>query len=554
MRFALDDPEGDWVVHEGTSDHERSRLRAQLRAVGRLWKMISLFALAGLGLALVFASTQPPTYRVSSDILLSPTTFDVQRGGSSITPEEIVTQVQVVTSRPVAEMVQAELGLAEVPDLQEQVTVEALGSSRVLRVTATSQDAERAADMAEAVATQYLSYRRTNTQTSLSEVTSTLTDRQDQLENRIDILDRALRDGAGSRTGELEAERRNLLSQLGQITAQLAGLDITVSAGAGGDVLNEPQTPDSPIAPQPVLTGALGLLAGLLIGIAAAVLRNRLDEVLHDEESVQESLGTIPILARVPRWKARGHDGLITVSQPDSRSSQAFQGLSTRVRFMLGRLRGDRPGGAVVLCTSAEPSEGKTALAANLAVAAARVGMRVVLVDADLRRDGPERFPGVAHGVPGLSDLLVRVDSISGYLVPGPVKNLMLLPAGASPANPTEMMASARMGSVVAALAERADLVIIDTPPTLSYADSLEMANVADLILLVTQMGKSRITAVEHVAERLLQVGGSAVGAVILDGTSHQAAGGPNQQLPQPKHTRRADVVAKPTSQETPSR
>lgn len=536
------------MVHDGVSDNGRSGLRAQLRAVGRLWKMITVFALVGLGLALVYSSTQPPTYRASADILLSPTTFDVQRGGAIISSDEVVTQVQVVTSRPVAEMVQADLSLVEVPDLQEQVTVETMGSSRVVRITATSRDADRAVDMATSVANQYLSYRRTNTQQTLNEVTASLTERQQQLENRIDRLDRELRGaGAGSDTGALEAERRNLLSQLGQITTQLAGLDITVSAGAGGDVLREPETPTSAVTPQPVLTGVLGFLAGLLIGIAVAVLRNRLDEVVHDEATVQESVGALPILGRVPRWKSQANDGLITVSQPDSRSSQAFQGLSTRLRFMLDRLRGDRPGGPVVLCTSAQDSEGKTALAANLAVAAARVGMRVILVDADLRRDGAERFPGVASGTPGLSDLLVRNDSVADYLLPGPVKNLHLLPAGASPANPTEMMASVRMGSIVAALSERADLVILDTPPTLSYADSLELANVADLVLLATQLGRSRISAVETVSERLLQVSGRSVGAVLLDGTNRLGSSGPNQPAAPGKRASPAEVEQKPT-------
>lgn len=512
------------MVVGGAIDNGPSRLRGQLRAVGRRWKMITLFTLLGLVLAYAYSASQPPTYRAYADILLSPTTFDVQRGGAEISSDEIVTQVQVVTSRPVAEMVQDELSLVEVPELPELVTVEVLGTARVLRITATSRDPDRAAEMATSVADQYLSYRRLNTQQSLNEVAATLTDRQQQLENRIDRLDEELADGGDGPdvdSGALEAERRNLLSQLGQITTQLAGLDIRVTAGAGGDVLRAPEIPTAPVSPQPVMSGVLGLLAGLLIGLAVAVLRNRLTEVFRDEQTVQQSLGALPILSRVPKWESRGHGGLITLAQPNSRASQAFKGLGARLRFMLDRRRGDRQGGAVVLCTSAGPAEGKTALAANLAVAAARVGTRVVLVDADFRRDGRERIPGLPSHAAGLSDLLLRDSVPDEYLVPGPVRNLQILPAGAGPADPNELLASARMESVVSALTDIADLVIVDTAPTLSYADSLEMAHVADLILLVTQMGKSRISAVEDVAERLLQVSaGSSVGAVLLDGTN----------------------------------
>lgn len=539
------------MAPDGTNDQSRSRLRGQLRAVGRRWRMISLLAVATLALSLAFTATQNPTYRASADMLLSPTTFDVQRGGAALTAEEIATQAQVVTSLPVAEMVQDDLGLSEVPNLDDHVTVEALGSSRVLRVTATSQNPDEAVDLAESVSSQYLSYRRTNTQRSLTEVASTLTDRQQQLENRIDLLDRELRRDAGANTGELEAERRNLLSQLGQVTAQLAGLDVTVSAGAGGDVLAEPKTPGAPVSPRPLLTGILGFLAGLLIGIAVAVLRNRLDEVVHDEEAVQESLGVIPIVGRVPRWKAsRADTRLVTVARPDSRASQSFQGISARVRSMLEHVRRERGGGAVVMCTSAEALEGKSVLAANLAVAAARVGMRVVLVDADLRRSSRGRMlPGVDEDAPGLSELLTREGSVSSYLASGPIENLLVLPSGTPTDNPTELVASSRLRSVVRELRERADLVVIDTPPTLWYADSLEMADAADLILLVTRLNRSRVTAVSSVAERLLQVGGSAVAGVVLDGTGRSSDAKP--QAPRRLRKRDQGGAVPPAPQET---
>jgi capsular exopolysaccharide synthesis family protein len=279
------------------------------------------------------------------------------------------------------------------------------------------------------------------------------------------------------------------------------------------------------------------------------LLRNRLDEVVRDESTVQESLGGLPLLSRVPRWKSRGQGGLITLTQPDSPSSQAFKALGARLRVMLDRRRRSQAGrGPVVLCTSSEPSEGKTALAANLAVASARVGERVVLVDADLRRDGRERIPGMPPRTPGLSDLLVNEDLPAEYLVPGPIENLRFLPSGATRVDPNELMASARMASIVESLSDIADLVILDTAPTLPYADSLEMANVADLALLVTQLGKSRISAVEVAAERLLQVSAdSSVGAVLLDGTS-RAGRGRSFSSSTPKRTRGAETVQGATS------
>jgi polysaccharide biosynthesis transport protein len=541
------------VAHEGFADDGRSRLRSQLRAVARRWKLIGIAGAVGMVLALAYSATEPSTYRASADVLLSPTTFDVQRGGASISAEEIATQTQVAISRPVAEMVQDELGLAQVPDLQDLVAVEALGSSRVLRVTATSPNRDEATELAAAVATQFLSYRRTDTQRSLSEVASTLSDRQQQLEDRIDRLDRALATGGGQRTGELEAERRNLLSQLGQITSQLAGLDISVSAGAGGDVLKVAETPDEPVAPRPLLTGALGLLAGLLIGIAVALLRNRLDDVVHDEDAVRESLGDVEILGWVPRWKAGRHDdGLVTVSLPSSRAGQAIQSLATTLRARLFRGRGAHGDSAVVLCTSAGPSEGKTTVAANLGVAAARVGMRVVVIDADLRRDGGERFPYVDQDARGLADLVHGDARLEDCLVDGPIDGLRLLPSGVASVDPNELAASPRMDDLLAHLSRIADLVIVDTAPTLEYADALELAERADLVLLVTSLGQSRSTTLSGAAERLHQASGSEVGAVVIGARKqgHQphlrGRGGADRQQPPAGRTR---VLEAPASQ-----
>jgi polysaccharide biosynthesis transport protein len=533
------------VAHEGFADDGRSRLRSQLRAVARRWKVIVVCALLGLGLALAYSATEPSTYRASSDVVLSPTTFDVQRGGATISAEEIATQVQVATSRPVAEMVQDKLGLTEVPDLQDLVSVEALGTSRVLRITATSQDPEEASELSEAVATQFLSYRRTDTQRSLSEVAATLTERQQQLEQRIDRIDRELDGrGSGGRTGELEAERRNLLSQLGQLTSQLAGLDISVSASAGGDVLEVAETPSEPVAPRPVLTGALGLLAGLLIGIAVALLRNKLDDVVYDEDTARDSLGSVEILGWVPRWKVgRRDDGLVTVNSPSSRAGQAIQSLAATVRARLFRSRKPHKDSAIVLCTSAGPSEGKTAIATNLGVAAARVGMRVVVVDSDLRRDGSERFPAVAAGSPGLVELVRGDARLEDCLVAGPIEGLQLLPAGALPADPTELAASPRLGDVLSNLTRVADLVILDTAPTLHYADALELAERADLVLLVTSLGRSRSNTLSGAAEKLHQASGTEVGAVVI-GASKQAWQRGHDRQPQARRTQVREAPA----------
>ena len=457
--------------------------------------------------SLAYSLLRVPEYRSSSDVLLSATAYDIQRGSTELTPEEMATQVEVATSQPVAELVRDDLRLASVPSLDDLVTVEALGSSRVLRFTARTSHPDEAAEIARSVATAYLTHRQTNTQQTLAEVTGALTDRQEQITNALDRLD----------SSTLAAERRDLESQLGQITTQLANLDIAVTGGAGGQLLTEPEETTSQVAPSPFLNGVLSLFIGLLAGLALALTRDRFDGVAHDEAALVPHLEPLPVLGRVPRWKAASpEDRLVTLTRPLSRSSQAFQELVARLRFLVIGIPETTGRGAVLMCTSAEDDEGKTDVAVNLAVAAAKVGMRVVFVDADLRRGSGVRLPGLPDADAGLSDVLTAGRRVEHLLLEGPVDGLSVLPAGNVPNDPGGLIASTRMRPVLAALAEHADLVVVDTSPNARFADALEVAAIVDATLLVTRLGRSRRSTVRAAAERLHDVGAANLGAVVL--------------------------------------
>ena len=495
-----------------------SSLGDRLQVLKRRWRLIAAVTVLAVAGSLAYSILQSPQYRATAEVLLAPTAFDVQRGGADISPEEVATQVRIVTSRPVAELVSEDLQLAETPALDDLVTVEAVGTARVLQISARAPEAAEAEEIAESVAESYLSYRRTNTQQSLSEVAALLTDRQQQIEARIDRLDAELSSNP-DKTGELEAERRNLLSQLGQITAQLAGLDITVSAGAGGDVLTPMDGSAVQVAPRPYANAALALVIGLLLGIALAYPRDRLDKVGHSAQAIESRLGPVTVLSRVPQWRS-GREP-ITVSQPDSRASQAFQSLVTQIRFRLGQqaVPGSADGGRVILVTSADTAEDRTEIAENLAVAAARVGLRVVLVDADLRHSAQplKLAPDTSRG---LIDVL-QGDELAPALSASHVDGLKILPSGDQSSEPTGLMASARMRAVVQALRKSMDLVVLITPPVGSYADALELAASADLSILVCRVGESRLAPVESAARRLREMGSTthALGAVVIDNT-----------------------------------
>jgi succinoglycan biosynthesis transport protein ExoP len=532
----------------------RSVVGDQLRAVRRHWRLIALVAVLAVTASLAYSLLRVPEFRSTADVLLSATSYDVQRGNDELTPEEMATQVQVATSRPVANLVREDLRLLETPTLDDLVTVEALGSSRVLRFTARTTHPDEAAEIARSVATSYLAYRQTNTEETLSTVTDALAKRQEQIESALDRLATAGDSGA-----DFADQRRDLESQLGQVTTQLASLDIAVAGGAGGQLLDEPEANTSQIAPRPAVNGVLSLLIGLIAGLALALTRNRFDDVAHDEDGLLPVLGATHVLGRVPRWKLGSSENRpVTVAMPGSRPSQAFQELVARVRFLASGIPEVSGRGAVLMCTSAEADEGKSDVAVNLAVAAAKVGMRVILVDADLRRAANSQPRGLPLSDVGLTDVLTTGQRVGPLLVDGPVSGLSILPAGPVPADPGGLIASARMRPILAALAEQADLVVVDASPNARYADALEVAGVADVTVLVTRIGRSRLSTVRAAAERLQDVGATNLATVVTAApvgqrfsrsTATPSGSGPAAEAPLPPQGTDVEELTGPTAQ-----
>jgi capsular exopolysaccharide synthesis family protein len=252
----------------------------------------------------------------------------------------------------------------------------------------------------------------------------------------------------------------------------------------------------------------------LLLGGAGALLRDRFDDVVHDEAEVRRALGNAPLLGRIPRWPDQSHKGqLVTLRDSLAPASEEYQRLAVNVRFMLAPGRDSKSPGAVVLSTSAQDGEGKTVTSCNLAVSAARLGLSVVLVDADLRRPAIAPRFGLQDPV-GLSDLLMSDAAHESYLVDASVENLRILPAGTVPPNPVALLASVRMKKLLADLAQGADLVIVDSPPALTGADVLELVNHADMVMVVARDGVSRRRQLVSVTESLRHVAVSSVGLV----------------------------------------
>jgi succinoglycan biosynthesis transport protein ExoP len=495
---------------------DRVGLKEYLVVLRRRWRLVAAVAVVVPVIALGYSFLQAPVYLATAEVLLEPTPATVATTGDvDVPPEEVATQARVVTSSPVAELVAEELSLSSTPDLTERVTVEAFGSSRILRISVRDGDADDAAMWANAVAESYLAHRQQLAADALDRAREELLQEEATRLSRLNEVNVALAKEKRP-ASELEVERQALLANLGRIDTEIASLqESALPSDAGGMVLTEAKPPESPISPRPLLAGVLGALFGLMLGAALAVLRDRLNDVVYDEDTMRRALGQSLVLGTVPRWQDSTYDQrLVSLLDPHSAPAEAYQRLGVNVRFLLATSRSrDSDHAGVVLVTSAHSGVGKTVTAANLAVAASRLGLRVVLIDADLRRADAASFFGLGDP-PGLTDLLVGDNRVEPYLVDVGLRGLRFLPAGTVPPNPAALLGSARMRAVLDEVSAECDLVVVDSSPVLAVADALELAGLADLSLLVARHGKTRRRELTRVMEALRHVGDAPIGGV----------------------------------------
>jgi len=253
--------------------------------------------------------------------------------------------------------------------------------------------------------------------------------------------------------------------------------------------------PGSPVGPGAKRNLAVAAMLGLLLGLLLAVVVDYLDDSIKDPKEAEQIIG-VPAIGMIGY---AGDEGPLLVSNPTSRSplAEAFRTLRANLRFAAA----DKPLNAL-LVTSPGAGEGKSTVAADLAIAAATAGQRVILVDTDLRRPSLHRAFGI-EATTGLTNVLIGEKTLESALLPVEGLDLLLLPTGPLPPNPIELLESEAMLQTVTALRKKADLVIFDSPPLLVVADSQILSSMVDGTAMVVEMNGSRREAA-HQAKALL--------------------------------------------------
>ena len=272
-----------------------------------------------------------------------------------------------------------------------------------------------------------------------------------------------------------------------------------------------------------------GLLVGLALGSAGAILLDRLNTSIRRREEMEAVLRA-PGLAVIPRTlggstrrsrlRLSAPAGvpsrpepteLVVLSDVRSSGAEAYRKLMTNLLFSpsAGSLR-------TLVVTSSFAGEGKTTTASNLAITLAQHGRRVLLVDADLRRARLHDVFGVERG-PGLTDFLAGRAPFSEATRTTVTPGLLLLPAGTLVDTPLEYLGGERMKALLRAVAERFDYVILDTPPALLAADAVRLGAEVDGVLMIVRAGQTARDAAQYAAQQIVGTGGRIVGGVLND-------------------------------------
>ena len=304
--------------------------------------------------------------------------------------------------------------------------------------------------------------------------------------------------------------------------------EASVSAGLKSNnfrVVDAARPPTSPVEPNIPRNLGFALVLGLATGVGLAFLKEGLDNTIRTTEQAHIISG-LPSLGMIPLGSKAAREGpnakrlviasskevveLVTQARPQSPMSESYRAL--RTSLLLSNL-GSPP--KVIMVTSALPQEGKSTTSTNTAIVLAQKGVRVLLIDADLRRPSIHKILGMGPRS-GLSNVLTGSTTLAQAITQTSIlPNLFILPAGTPPPNPAELLASSNMRDMLTELRDQFDHIVVDTPPSLSVTDAVVLSQRADAVVLVIRSGQTTKQSLRRARDLLAQVSAKVVGVLL---------------------------------------
>ena len=488
-------------------------LRQYPRILWRRKRLVVVVVLLAGATTWLWSARQPSTYVARAEVQVLPLRDQLISpvpGGANESPN-LETEALIVSSTDVADRVRTSLGTSE--DLQallKNLEVAPIQNTDVLSISYAAGDPETAVARADAFAAAYVQQRIERAREVLGNAQAFIEEEIGPIRTRIAALtvDIAATDDP-VRRGGLQSELDILVARLQPLEASMLELEAAAVGAQGGLIVQGAADAGARPTTHRTRNVVLGLLGGLVLGIALAFAVEGFDARVTSREQIETELGA-PVLGFIPSIPdASSEDaGTIVRDDPTNQTSEAYRSLAINLLHTASATSV-----RTVMVTSALSGEGKSTTAANIATVIAQAGRTVTLVSGDLRRPRIHEMFGIPNET-GFSTALSDSAGPGDVTWSSEIANLSIIPSGPAPDDPVALLAGERTAPFLGQLREAADIVIIDAPPMLPLADASILASISDATVLVVDAQRSDRDLMTESRERIETAGGSLIGVV----------------------------------------
>ena len=500
------------------------QFRRYYLALRRWWWLLGLGPLV-TGLAGYWASSQQtPLYSSTVRVIVGQTLQSVNPDYGILAASErlVSTYAQLAQSRSVLQAVESQLATPGLLN-QARIVTKPVPETEFMDITVEAHNAQQAADIANAIANQLILTSPTGPESSQAKTISAIEEQIATLNRQITAADAEVTTlkqqivdaGASSAAAEPLIAQLQLSQQLQTENRQtLSTLYSTVLGNRANtlSIVESAIVQPVPIAPNPLRSGILALLVGLIIVVSFIIGLEYFDDTIKSPEEAVDAVGA-PLLAAIIRQPKITHprQRLVTKLEPRSPAAESFRTLRTNLQFsnIDSKTR-------TIIITSGQPEEGKSTVASNLAWTLAQAGQRVILIDADLRKPMLHKIFELNNEF-GLTNLLTNSDdaTIAEQTIHEVAPNLWIVPSGPQPPNPSELLSSKRMEMLIWLFQQDYDWVLFDTPPVLTVTDPMALAPRTDGVLLVAEGKRTRRAMLKQSRSAFDTVGANVLGIAV---------------------------------------
>lgn len=492
-------------------------LRKYINLLFRWWWLIILIGLITGGVGYLISNYMTPYYSSTSTVLVnqSPATQTTDYSSVMMSERLAKTYAELMVKGSVLQQVIEELDLQLTEDdLTEMIEVKSIINTQLIEITVETPDPNLSANIANFVVAVFTNQIEEIQGSRFAESKQSLLTQLADLETQIaDIenqIDRIVVPDEKDKLEEKATQYRAIYSNLLQSFEEVR---LAEAQSVSSIVQVEAAVPDpEPVRPRTMVNTVVAALLGGLLVIGVIFVREAFDDTIRSTELIYKDFH-LPILGTIVRHNHKKEGSLIALEEPRSPVVEAYRAIRTSINYASV----DKPLRSIMV-TSMDPGEGKTTTLGNLAVVFAQTGKKVLVVDCDLRKPRIHKVFGVSNSY-GLSNILAQTVEIplEQGMQHTKIENLKILTSGPLPPNPAEWLGSKKMKKILERMAEYADIVIIDTPPSLAVTDAAVLAPQTDGVVLIARAGQTRKDALKDTIDQLRSANANILGVVLND-------------------------------------